>query len=62
MMLILIAYDPTFEEWLILAAGVFVVLLVAFLFTKYTKYGGGSDYGITGEFDDDYIDYGDDID
>ena len=54
-------YDPSVDEWLVLIGGVFVVLLIAFLFTKYTKYGGGSNYGMTGEFDDDYQDYDDDI-
>ena len=44
------------EDWLVLGIGVFVVLLIAYLFTKYTKYGGGSNYGMTGGFDDDYLD------
>ncbi|MEP5341859.1 MAG: hypothetical protein ABJL44_06970 [Algibacter sp.] len=59
--MILIAYEPTLEDWLVLGGGVFVVLLIAFLVTKYTKYGGGSNYGMTGEFDDDFNDYDDDI-
>lgn len=57
----LLTYDPTLEEWLVLIIGVFVILLVAFLFTRYSKYGGGSNYGITGAFDD-YMDYNDDFD
>ena len=52
--MMIIAYEPTFEDWLVLGGGVFVVLLIAFLVTKYTKYGGGSNYGMTGEFDDDF--------
>lgn len=55
-------YEPTIEEWLVLGGGVFVVLLIAFLFTKYTKYGGGSNYGMTGEFDDDHFDFDNDVD
>lgn len=55
-------YDPTLEDWLVLIGGVFVVLLIAFLVTKLTKYGGGSNYGMTGEFDDDYHDYHDGLD
>ncbi|MDO5970221.1 hypothetical protein Q4Q35_10420 [Flavivirga aquimarina] len=54
-------YEPTLDEWLVLIGGVFVIFLVAFLVTKFTKYGGGSNYGMTGEFDDDYHDYDDDI-
>ena len=47
-------YTPSLEEWLVLGGGVFVILLVAYLFTRYTKYGGGSNYGMTGEFDNDF--------
>ncbi|GAA3588851.1 hypothetical protein Q4Q39_14210 [Flavivirga amylovorans] len=60
MMLILLVYNPTLEEWLVLGGGVFFILLIAYLFTKYTKYGGGSNYGITGEFDDDFDHLNDD--
>ncbi len=55
-----LVYDPTFENWTVLIGGLCVVFLVAFLFTKYTKYGGGSNYGMTREFDDDLIDCDDD--
>ena len=57
-----LVYDPTFEEWLILFGGVFMVFLVAFLVTRFTKYGGGNNYGMIGEFDDDFTDYHDDFD
>jgi hypothetical protein len=56
-----LAYEPTLEEWLVLSGGIFVVFLIAFLVTKYTKYGGGSNYGITGRFNDDFTDFSDDI-
>lgn len=46
-------YDPTLDEWLVLIGGVFVIFLVAFLVARYTKYGGGSNYDMTGEFDHD---------
>lgn len=52
-------YNPTVEEWLVLAGGVFIIFLVAFLVTRFTKYGGGSNYGMTGDFDDDYHDFDD---
>ncbi|MCF7561717.1 hypothetical protein L3X39_13800 [Sabulilitoribacter multivorans] len=57
MKMLLFNYDPTFEEWITVGGGVFILLLVAFLVTKYTKYGGGSNYGMTGKFDDDFDDY-----
>lgn len=62
MICLLLAYNPALEEWLVLGGGVFIVLLIAYLFTKFTKYGGGSNYGMTGEFDDDYDNYSDDFD
>ncbi|WP_171946651.1 hypothetical protein [Flaviramulus basaltis] len=40
----------------------FYNFIISFLVTKYTKYGGGSHYGMTGEFDDNFIDYRDDFD
>lgn len=58
----LLSYKPTEEEFNVVAAGVFVVLLIAYLVTKYTKYGGGSNYGMKGNFDDDYHDFDDDSD
>lgn len=57
MELYFLAYEPTLEEWLVLVGGIFVVLLITFLFTKYTKYGGGSNYGMTGDFDNDHDDF-----
>lgn len=32
------------------------ILLLSYLVTKYTKYGGGSDWGGNGDLDDDGID------
>lgn len=58
-MIKILMYNPTVEEWLVLAGGVFIIFLVAFLVTRYTKYGGGSNYGMTGEFDDEYNDFDD---
>ena len=42
-----------------LFGGVFVIFLIAFLVAKFTKYGGGSNYGMTGEFDDFNDDFDD---
>ncbi|WP_298346520.1 hypothetical protein [uncultured Algibacter sp.] len=58
-MLIALKYDPTVEDWLVLAGGVLVIFLIAFLVTKYTKYGGGSNYGMTSEFNDDFHEFDD---
>ena len=42
-------YEPTLKEYLVIFGGVAVVLLVGYLVTKYTKYGGGSNYGVRGD-------------
>jgi len=57
-----IKYNPTIDEWLVLGGGVFIILLIAYLFTKYTKYGGGSNYGMTGELDNDLDHLDNDLD
>lgn len=56
-MLMALLYDPTVKDWLVLVGGVLLIFLIAFLVTKYTKYGGGSNYGMTGEFDDDFHEF-----
>ncbi|MDP5157729.1 MAG: hypothetical protein NWQ07_04020 [Flaviramulus sp.] len=55
-------YNPKLQEWLVLFGGIFVIFLIAFLVTKFTKYGGGSNYGMKGKFDDDYHNNFDDFD
>lgn len=46
--------DITTEDWITLFAGVFAVLLISFLVTRFTKYGGGSDYGMGDRDSNDY--------
>jgi len=50
---LILFYESTLEEYLVLFGGVFIVLLIGYLVTKYTKYGGGSNYGMDG--DDNFL-------
>ncbi len=48
--LVLVPPNITTEDWIALFVGIFIIFLIAFLVTKYTKYGGGSNYGMGGEW------------
>ncbi len=43
--------NVTSQDILIVIGGAVVVFIVAFLVIRFTKYGGGSNYGMTGDSD-----------
>ena len=49
------AYIPTFFEVAFVLGGVFIVFIFGFLIVRFTKYGGGGDYGL-GDGDNDLND------